>query len=258
MFSSFRNWRRRRLLARLRPEVPEAQWRDVWARLPLLKGLPLEAEKRLRDLALLFLHEKSLEGAAETVVDRERALVIALQACLPILNLGLEWYDGWVSVIVYPDEFMPEREWVDADGVVWVSRQPLSGEAWQRGPVVLSWSDVEAGTILDGYNVVLHEFAHKLDMVNGSANGHPPLHRGMSGAAWKRVFTAAYGDFTGRMERGLASGIDPYAAESPGEFFAVLSELFFERPRVLRGEYPEVYRLLAEFYRQDPIARLPG
>ena len=134
----------------------------------------------------------------------------------------------------------------------------MTGESWLEGPVILSWEDAGSGGDGSGYNVVIHEFAHKLDMLNGDANGYPPLHAGMNRGRWAQAFGAAYEDFRERVERREASAIDPYAAENPAEFFAVLSEAFFETPRAVLGEYAEVYRQLVAFYRQDPAARLPA
>ena len=253
-----RDWWTRRQLARARSRIAAGLWEQAWACLPLLEGLDAAESQRLRDLALLFLEDKTFEAAAEADLDDFVRLTIALQACLPILNLGLDWYRGWYAVIVYPGEFVPQREWVDEDGVVWVSEEPMSGEAWEQGPVILSWADVEAGDVRDGFNVVIHELAHKLDMLDGSANGHPPLHAGMSEAAWQRAFGEAYRHLSRRAERGRETPIDPYAAESPAEFFAVCSEAFFELPDLLRATYPEVYEQLRGFYRQDPARRIAG
>jgi Mlc titration factor MtfA (ptsG expression regulator) len=135
-------------------------------------------------------------------------------------------------------------------------RQPLSGEAWAGGPLVLSWDDVLHSGSGQGYNVAIHEFAHKLDMKNGAVDGLPPLPVGMSVAEWAAVFNRAYADFCRRADGDEDTAIDPYAAESPAEFFAVLSEAFFEMPDVLHGDYPAVYEQLKRFYRQDPLARL--
>ncbi len=253
---SFTDWRDQRLLEQLRPRYPDALWDQVWDKLPLIWGFAEADARMLEDMALLFLHRKSIEGAADLEITDEMRLMVGLQACLPVLRLGLDWYRDWVSVILYPDEFVPEREWVDEAGVVWVSREPHTGEAWERGPVILSWSEVAAGSVLDGVNVVLHEFAHKLDMLDGVANGHPPLHPGMSDSAWAEAFSSAFRDFGGRVEAGEETDIDPYGAESPGEFFAVLTEAFFELPDVLGEEYPAVYGQMAAFYRQDPLTRL--
>jgi hypothetical protein len=175
-----------------------------------------------------------------------------------ILNLDLEYYRGWSGVIVYPEQFVPRHQHVDDAGVVHEGDEPYSGEAWLGGPVVLSWADVADTGYADGVNVVIHEFAHKLDMLNGDANGFPPLHAGMDRSAWVRSMTAAYRDFCTRVDGGEDTIIDPYAAESPGEFFAVMSETFFELPDVVQDEYPEVYEQFCAFYRQDPVARLPA
>lgn len=256
MIAKFARWWRDRMAAKAIARYPDAAWERAWTRLPLLDGLdPIQAAE-LRSLAAFFLERKAIEEVQGVRLAPHDRLTIALQACLPILHLGLDWYSGWYAVIVYPQEFVPNREHVDADGVVWVESEIKSGEAWQQGPVILSWADVESGAERDGYNVVVHELAHKLDMRNGDANGHPPLHSGMSDEAWARDLSAAYAGLSRRVGRGEETPIDPYAAESPGEFFAVCSEAFFELPHLLRHEYPRVYAQLAAFYRQDPAARL--
>lgn len=253
MLASFKAWRRRRILRRY--ALPDALWQAA-AGLPFLHGLAPDELHRLRDLTTLFLHAKQMSGAGGLVLTDAMRVTIAVQACLPILNLDLDYYDGWVEIIVYPDEFVPEYEYTDEDGLVHHMRAPMSGEAWLGGPVILSWHDAGRGYEVDGYNVVIHEFAHKLDMLNGDANGFPPLHAGMSRQAWSSAFGAAYENFCARVDAGEDTAIDPYAAETPGEFFAVLSEAFFEMPRLVQREYPEVYVQLSQFYRQDPAARI--
>jgi hypothetical protein len=181
-------------------------------------------------------------------------VAIAIQACILILNLPHEWYDDFSEIIVYPAEFVPKYEWEDEFGVVHQSAEPHAGESWLGGPVVLSWADA-ARSNEDGVNVVIHEFAHKLDMLGGAVNGCPLLHSSMSRAHWHSAFNSAYEHFRRRTEQGEDTLIDPYAAESPAEFFAVLSEAFFERPEIVREPYPQVYEQLAEFYRQDPFSR---
>lgn len=250
------SWWKRRILTRARARIEAGLWEQIWGLLPLLQGLGAEESQRLRDLSVLFLHDKTFEQARDIRLSDPMRLTIALQASLPILNLGLDWYQGWYAVIVYPDEFVPQREWVDEDGVVWLSDEPMSGEAWEQGPVILSWADVQAGNVRNGFNVVVHEVAHKLDMRDGIANGHPPLHAGMSNARWAQVFNQAYGDMLRRADRGEETPMDPYATESPAEFFAVCSEAFFELPHLLVSEFPDVYGQLQAFYRQDPAARL--
>jgi len=253
MFAAFRNWRRRRILQR-NPLDP-ALWEKVWTRFGFVQRLMPEERARLRDLAVLLLHEKQISAAGGLELTDEMRLGIALQACILILNLDLDSYSGWVEIIVYPDEFMPRHEFRNEHGLIETDHSSYSGQAWLQGPVILSWADVEYAWEGDGTNVVIHEFAHKLDMLNGDANGFPPLHSGMSREDWSKAFTEAYDDLSRRVERGEHTEIDPYAAESPAEFFAVLSEAFFETPELVKECYPKVYEQLALFYKQDPAAR---
>jgi hypothetical protein len=225
--------------------------------MPLAAGYSPEELERLRGLATRFLYEKSIEGARGLTLEPGMRAMLAVQASVPVLNLGLGWYRGWVSVVVYPDEFLARHEYVDEAGVVHQVERELSGESWPEGPVILSWSDIVAGAEGGEWgNVVLHELAHKLDLLNGEANGMPPLHREMPIRPWTEAFTRAYTDFCDRVDRGALVPLDEYAAEDPGEFFAVLSEAFFLHPHDLRDTYPEVYEQLARFYRQDPAGRL--
>jgi len=251
MLGALKRWWRNRIIARA--PLDSAQWQRTLERLPFLRGLSAVERERLRQCVILFLHHKSIHGAGGLELDREMQLLIAAQACLPILNLDIDYYRGWVEVIVYPDEFVPRVQYTDDAGVVHTQREPHAGEAWLQGPVILSWADVAPSA--DGVNVVVHEFAHKLDMLNGDANGFPPLHGGMNREAWSHAFGSAYADFCRGVVAGREDAIDPYAAESPGEFFAVLSEAFFETPRAVIDLYPRVYDQLRLFYRQDPAAR---
>ena len=210
---------------------------------------------RLLELVEDFLATKTIEGADGLNVTSYMCRVIAAQACVPILNLGLEYYDGWYTVVLYPGEFRVPHEYIDAAGVVHLASRDLSGEAWHRGPVILSWEQVEedARGVHPGENVVIHEFAHKLDLLNGQANGMPPLHSGVNRNEWTEVFTAAFDDFHGRIELGWTRPMSAYGATSPGEFFAVSSEAFFAKPEHLSAVYPEIYRMLSQFYRQNPL-----
>lgn len=249
----FARWRRRRILARA--QLEEAAWQRVAGRFSFYLRLDDAERARLRELVVLFLHGKQISAAAGLELDLEKKLGIAIQACIVILNLGIEHYDGWVEIIVYPEEFVPRHEFRNEDGLVETDDMAYAGQAWLQGPVILSWADVENAGDADGANVVIHEFAHKLDMLNGDANGFPPLHKDMSREAWSQAFTAAFEDLTRRLDAGEDTEIDPYAAESPAEFFAVISEAFFETPDHLQTIYPDVYAQLAQFYRQDPASR---
>lgn len=240
------------------PLIAEPEFDAAVARLPILMGLNTSELARLRSAASLFIHTKRFTAAGGAEISRGTQLAIALQACLLILNLDARSYRGWREIVLYPTAFLRPQQETDAAGVVHYSRDILSGESWHSGPLVLSIDDALAGGQGSGHNVVLHEFAHKLDMLNGITDGFPPLHRGMDSASWERDFSAAYADFQGRVDSGEITAIDPYAATQPAEFFAVLSEVFFETPVVLQHEYPKVYAQLQQFYRQDPLSRRPA
>jgi len=254
MLAWYTRWRRRRYLRD--GLVSESDFAQALARVPACDGLDGGELDRLRRLVTLFLHEKVFEAVGHAGVTLPDRLLIAINACLPILNLGIDAYDEWVTVIVYPDEFIVEVEEEDEAGVVHSGRDLRAGESWERGPLVISLRDVHLQSDWEGYNVVIHECAHKLDMRSGASNGFPPLHRGMSAGDWTGAFTQAYGDLLERIERGEETPVDDYAAESPAECFAVFSEYFFEAPHLLRDAYPAVYGQLLQFYRQDPAARL--
>lgn len=249
-----KNWLRKRALTR--HTIPASAWLTAVNGLPLLAGLDAQALERLRRLATLFLHEKSLEPVHGLELTDSMRIHLAAQAALPILNLGFDWYDGWKSVVLYPGEFASRQEWTDEYGLVHTRREIRSGEAWQRGPVVLSWADVAASGGCEGYNAVIHELAHKLDYSSGSSNGCPALHEGMRVRDWRAAFEPAYEDLCKRIDDGEETSLDPYATEAPEEFFAVMSEHFFETPGLLKREYPAVYEQLKLFYRQDPAERL--
>lgn len=252
--NGFSRWRRNRRLQRHLIPLPEFE--SAFARLPILRGLTANERTRLREQASLLIADKTFSAAGSAEVSQTTRLAIALQACLLTLHLDEHSYRGWNEIVLYPDEFMRQREEHDDAGVVHVSRDILSGEAWHGGPLVLSISDVLASGQADGFNVVLHEFSHKLDMLNGDANGFPPLHQGMNAAAWKRDFSTAYEDLCMRVDADENTEIDPYATHSPAEFFAVLTEIFFETPEVLHAEYAPVYDQMKAFYRQDPRMRV--
>ena len=249
MFNFIKQWRRNRIIRR--STVPDHAWASAFAQLPVLGHLS-EAEKhRLRDLAILFLDGKSFFGAHDLEISETMQLLIALQACLPILHLGIDWYSGWTTIIVYPAGFAPTREVEDELGLVHTVRDELVGEAWHDGPVILSWEDTEDAGVADGHNVVIHEFVHKLDMLNGPADGFPPMHDSTDAGTWTETFTTAYADFQENPKPGLSR----YGATAPAEFLAVLSEVFFEKPVLLRDAYPKVYEALSLFFKQDPARR---
>lgn len=246
MFAKLKRWREKRILAR--SQFTEDDWQQVASQMPVLDRLSDKQRSRLFNFATLFLNDKNISGAHDFEITDEVKQSIALQACLPILELGLEWYAGWSSIIVYPGGFVNEVTSVDKFGVTHTKSSHRSGEAWVRGPVILSWTDVERAGNRDGHNVVIHEFVHKLDMLNGRANGFPPMQSGMDAAAWSKLMANAYEDFQVNPKVGL----DRYGATDPAEFFAVLSEVFFETPSLLVDAYPEVYELMSQFFSQSP------
>ena len=239
--------------------LPQALWQEALASLPFLAALSEHEQVRLRALTEAFLAEKKFSAAGGLELTDAIGVSIAVQGCLPILNLGLDYYGGWLGIVVYPDEFVIPRSVEDEFGVVHEYQERASGEAWHGGPLLISWRDAQMAG--DGYNVVIHEFAHKLDMLNGGADGMPPLPPEIARADWQRILGASHDDFCTRVDEVHPDGLDdlpfdPYGAENTGEFFAVMSEAFFETPEILRAEYPDLYRNLATFYRQDPAARL--
>jgi len=266
-----------------RPTNPDSAWPAGWAVLcehhPYLTGLTATEATRLLDLCAAFCAAKQFSAAGDHELTAAMVESIALQACLPVLELGLGAYPEFSEIIVYPGEFLVDREFVDAAGVVHTERAPLAGEAWDGGPVILSWEDVAGGLGGDGTgNVVIHEFAHKLDMTNGTVDGMPAfwrtLHPDLDARVWSTVFETAWDDFTLRLERLEDSfppdfdpesdaawalyrtlPLDPYAATDPGEFFSVCAEVFFVDPDRLAEGYPQVYDLLRRYFRQDPAAR---
>lgn len=256
MFERLRRWRENRRLQRL--TVPVEAWEAAIADWPVAARYRGEARTRLRDMALRFLLRKQFVAADGLEITDAMQLRIATMAAVPVLELGLEWYDGWVTLILYTGAFIPAHDREDEYGIVHTEREPLTGETSEHGAVILSWEDVAGASGEDAYNVVIHEMAHKLDMrSDGGPNGAPPLHADMDPVAWARAFTAAWEDLE---NRAAADGddelpIDPYALQDAGEFFAVTSECFFEAPARLAEYWPELYRQLSVFYRQDPLAQ---
>ncbi len=236
--------------------IPDALWRLTLMRYGFLADLDAAAQTELRELATLFLAEKEFFGADRLVVSDEMAVAIAAQACLPILRLGLHWYDGFKGIVVHADAVVAQREFVDEIGVVHEYEEELSGEAMEGGPLMLSWRDVEdSGESADwGYNVVIHEFAHILDMRDGIADGVPPLPNRHARQRWVEVLDAEYQSLCAMVGDGLDTVLDPYGAQSQDEFFAVATEAFFTVPLQARQAHPQLYELLAEFYCQDPAA----
>ncbi len=235
--------------------IEQNLWQSTVAKLPLLKSLNTKDLAKLKKLTTLFLYEKTFTGVKGFKLNAEKRLIIAAQACLPILHLDMSYYDGWVEVVVYPDTFVVYRNITDNFGLVHDTSSALSGEAWSRGPVILAWTDIERDSFnpRHGHNVTIHEFSHKLDMLNGRANGMPPLHPNMHRHVWTEALSKAYDILVRQIENYQHTNINEYAATNPAEFFAVISEYFFTAPNVLMESCPDVYKQLILFYKQDPL-----
>ena len=255
------------------------QWELTVSAMPFLQRLDADERDRLKRKVAWFLASKSFSTAHELVLTDGMMLSIAMQASLPILNLENALYEGWTQVIVYPGAFLIPREEVDEAGVVHEYMAPVSGEAWDGGPVILSWDDVQAEVQADvgtQANVVIHEFAHKIDLHAGPADGVPALsgYSDLSATIWHEGLRAAFDGFRQQVqevERQIPAAIDPdseladpwyatlaldvYAATDEAEFFAVSSEAFFVSPQRLQQSLPDWYTMLAWFYRQNPLGR---
>lgn len=249
-----RKWLHARKRGALLATPLPGDWISILKRnLPLYALLPAELQQQLHGHIQVFLHDKAFVGCAGLEMTDEIRLTIAAQACLLLLNRETDYYPLLSTILVYPDTYVAEE--TISDGLV-VTRQKKArlGESWRRGPVVLSWGDVRQGASDpgDGNNVVLHEFAHQLDQENPQSDGAPLLARRSQYATWARVLSREYAELQRRLEHHHQSLIDAYGATNPAEFFAVITEIFFEQPLALKSEKPELYEELRMFYKIDP------
>lgn len=255
----FTRWRRRRLLAKPFPSEWEAA---IESGVAVYGELSLPERRNLRRLVRLLIAEKYWEGCGGFELNDVHKAVIAAQAAVLILELGIDAYRSIETILVYPSTVVPKRgifaesrggELADEAG-------PVVGQAWQRGPVILAWDASASGgrNDEDGANVVYHEFAHKLDMADGFVDGMPPLANEAARQRWRSVFDRVYAQLQHDIGRGKRTFLDRYAAESPVELFAVATEHFFEQPQRFERLHPAMYALMAEFYRQDPVRRRQG
>lgn len=262
-------------VANVQARIDPALWEEVLRAYPFLAGLLPEDIEELRARAAWLLASKTMNGARGLQLTDFMRLSIAVQAAVPILKLPTGLYEGWDEIIVYPGGFAIPRRREDDIGVVHEYTEDAAGEAWDGGPVVLSWEDARIAE--GGFNVVIHEFAHKLDLMGGDADGMPSLagRPELNARLWRRVLDDSLDRFTRALEAVEAAippdvdpegpdadpwygqlPMDPYAATDEGEFFAVSSESFFVDPEPLAAALPEWYDLLRAYYRQDPLARL--
>ncbi|MBB3331489.1 hypothetical protein BDK63_002372 [Halomonas campaniensis] len=264
MLGRLKRWRAERFAAR--HPFPDAAWAEARGRLPLLAALGDAEAAALGERAWQFLHAKRLslhpELSESTPFDLPAQLALAAQACL--LTLGwsdddhAEAFANVHEVLVLPDAFQRRVEEMDEFGVMHEYDDERAGETSYQGPVVVAFPDLMESGDFSGFNVLIHEFAHKLDMGNSlDVDGFPPLPREIDPREWHRVFMAVWEDLQAHLERGEPTPIDDYAATHPGECFAVCCEAFFTAPDLLHDAYPALHDLLARYFRQDPLARLP-
>ena len=247
-----RAWRRQRIARQPFP----AAWRDiVRRRVPLARELPAAQQLRLKQHVQVLLADVPFIGCAGLDVNDEMRVTIAAQAAFLLLGRGGS-FGNLREVLVYPGHFVVPRSELSAGGVVHEARDVLAGQSWQRGQVIVAWDAVLDGAVdpHDGVNVVMHEFAHQLDQDTGGANGAPYVGRGAMQQDWARVMNQEFDALRARLARAESSLIEPYAATRPAEFFAVTTELFFERPAALAAERPELYEQLKRCYRLDPAS----
>jgi len=247
--------RRRRERIRARPFPKE--WTDILEQsFPRYTRLGADDQRELRETMQVFLAEKRFEGAAGLKITDEIRVTIAAEACLLLLHRETDIYPGLYSIIVYPHEYVARRRNRDAAGVLEEGVQVRLGETAARGAVVLSWDSARKGAsdVHDCHNVVFHEFAHQLDAESGNFNGAPVLPRRSMYIAWARILSEEYDALRIHALHHEQTDIDPYGATNPAEFFAVVTECFFQRPHQMRSRHPELYEELKTFYGQDPAA----
>ncbi|MBP58713.1 MULTISPECIES: zinc-dependent peptidase [Idiomarina] len=254
MFKRLRTWFENRRIKKM--GFTESEWESAVADWPVVARYKGAERDALRDMTLRFLVRKNFASGSGFQFNDAMCLKIATMACVPVLHLGLDWYDHIYSIILYEGDFVPNRPYRSDDGVVHAHSPGLSGEAWLQGPLILSWQSVcHTGPHSrhgKAANVVIHEFAHKLDMLRDGANGAPPMHPDMKPGEWHDIFSAAWERLQSDSVHHRPLPLDGYSLTSPAEFFAVCSETFFEDPETMKEHMPKVYRLLCQFYRQTP------
>ncbi len=251
---------KRRRRQRLRNQPFPSEWTDtILHNVPYYGLLSLEDQKELRGHTLVFLHEKRFEGCGGLEITDEIRVTIAAQACILILHRDTDYFPLVRTILVYPGEYSAPSSEELHDGIIHEEIEDRFGESWYRGPVVLAWDDVLRGAtdIKDGYNVVFHEFAHQLDSESGDLDGAPVLPHPSLYKDWALVMKAEYKSLLDALENNRPHLIEEYASEEPAEFFAVVTELFFEKPTELKYHHPELYKQLSAYYLQDPSRRMP-
>ncbi len=234
-----------------------ALWQEALA-IPLFSPLSSEEQHVLVLLAGKFLQQKKLVALQGLVLDDVMQARVALMFALPVLGLGIEWLDGFHEVLIYPSPFVVNDEWQDEIGLVHRGEMVHSGQSWDQGPIVLNWQEIQDSFDLSGFNLVIHETAHKLDARNAGVVNGVPLIAMREVAQWETLLREAMEDLQDEVDLvgEEAASMDAYAASDPAECFAVLSEYFFSSTELLTERFPDLYRCFVQFYRQDPLARL--
>lgn len=251
IFSWLRKRRRRKINAQPFPDP----WREIiHTKLPYTSTLPEPLQQDLEDLTQIFLAEKHFEGCAGFNLTDEMRVTIAAQACVLLLNRPNDIYPKLKTILVYETAFFDDNEDMDEDGLVSTSEEVRAGESWNIGVVILAWQEIERGLRHkhDGYNVILHEFAHQLDEEDNHTDGVPVLDHRKHYAQWQEVFSENYTQLLKDVKRRRKTVLDDYAATNPAEFFAVATESFFEESIKLRDRHPDLYQVLSQYYKQDP------
>lgn len=248
-------WRRRRRRRIAETPLPPDWIKTLERNVPLYRGLPDDLKQELHGHIQLFLHDKTFEGFQGLEVTDEMRVTIAGNACILLLNRPHDQYSNFSTIYIYPSTFVSEH--TSYDGLVQsVGHSARLGESWHRGPMVLSWDSALAGSrdIADGHNVILHEFAHKLDGADGAVDGAPILDQRSQYLSWARVMQREFEQLQRQASAGTQGLLDHYGATAPEEFFAVLVETFYEKPEQLKREHPELYEEMRQCFRVDPIA----
>ncbi len=234
-----------------------AAWRHILKqRMPYFRALPADLQLQLKKLIQVFVAEKHFVGCAGLEVTDEMKVTIAAQACLLLLNKPAHYYPKLKQILIYPAAFIVPTQESDATGVISEVTQIRQGESWQTGQIVLSWMDTLRSAALcnDGHNLVIHEFAHQLDQLKGHASGAPQLRDNQSYQQWSLVLSEEFEQLQRQLAQGIPTLFDPYAATNPAEFFAVISEVFFEQPELFAAKHSTLYQQLRAFYALDPLS----
>ncbi len=251
----FKKWRRNRIANQ---RFPEKWLRIIESNVPFYNNLPPEDKIELQRHILIFIAEKRFEGCGGLKITDEIKITIAAQACMLLLHRKSNYYPGLTSIMVYPRAFLAFHAEFLSGGIVSEEIPVLRGESWHHGPVVLSWDDVKHGAadIHDGHNVVFHEFAHQIDSSSGKGDSTAVLNNRSSYIAWARVLQKDYEKLRRAKTQHHPTFLNKYGATNPAEFFAVVTEFFFEKPKELKEIHPELYNELKRFYQQDPAGYL--